>query len=207
MKEKVSMTTEGIRTLENTPTWAVAVVCLVLVAISILIEHGIHMTGKVNIIRVNLVTDVVIFAHREEKILFNLLLNFQWLKKMNKKTLYEALEKIKSELMLLGFISLLLIVGQGTITNTCIPKSLGDNWLPCSKKDIEERDAHHDENEAEIHRKLLSFFDSNVTMTRRVLSCATSGDKCQAQVTTFEEEISAKNLSWISLLVRSRSSF
>ena len=126
---------------------------------------------------------------------------------MNKKTLYEALEKIKSELMLLGFISLLLIVGQGTITNTCIPKSLGDNWLPCSKKDIEERDAHLDENEAEIHRKLLSFFDSNVTITRRVLSGASSGDKCQAQVTTFEEEISTNNLSWISLLVRSRSSF
>ncbi|PWA38386.1 hypothetical protein CTI12_AA581850 [Artemisia annua] len=145
------MTTEGIRTLENTPTWAVAVVCLVLVAISILIEYGIHMTGK-------------------------------WLKKMNKKTLYEALEKIKSELMLLGFISLLLIVVQGTITNTCIPKSLGDNWLPCSKKDIEERDAHHDENEAEIHRKLLSLFDFNVTMTRRVLSGATSYDECQAQV-------------------------
>ncbi|GKE73619.1 MLO-like protein 6, partial [Tanacetum coccineum] len=142
--------TEGIRTLENTPTWAVAVVCVVLVAISILIEHGIHITGK-------------------------------WLKRMNKKTLYEALEKIKSELMLLGFISLLLIVGQGTITNTCIPRSLGDNWLPCSKKYIKERDAHHDENEAEIHRKLLSFFDSNVTMTRRVLSGTTSGDKCQAQ--------------------------
>nr|GEW46432.1 MLO-like protein 6 [Tanacetum cinerariifolium] len=142
--------TEGVRTLENTPTWAVAVVCLVLVAISILIEHGIHITGK-------------------------------WLKRMNKKTLYEALEKIKSELMLLGFISLLLIVGQGTITNTCIPRSLGDNWLPCSKKYIKERDAHHDENEAEIHRKLLSFFDSNVTMTRRVLSGATSDDKCQAQ--------------------------
>ncbi|PWA68042.1 MLO-like protein 6 [Artemisia annua] len=150
VKEKVSMTTDGIRTLENTPTWAVAVVCLVLVAISILIEHGIHITGK-------------------------------WLKKMNKKTLYEALEKIKSELMLLGFISLLLIVVQGTITNTCIPESLGDSWLPCSKKDIEERDDHHDENEAEIHRKLLSLFDFNVTMTRRVLSGATSYDECQAQ--------------------------
>lgn len=36
------------RTLEETPTWAVAVVCLVLLAVSILIEHIIHVIGKVN---------------------------------------------------------------------------------------------------------------------------------------------------------------
>nr|QDF82851.1 MLO1 [Pisum sativum]QDF82852.1 MLO1 [Pisum sativum] len=35
------MAEEGVkeRTLEETPTWAVAVVCLVLLAVSILIEH------------------------------------------------------------------------------------------------------------------------------------------------------------------------
>lgn len=36
------------RTLEETPTWAVAVVCFVLLAISILIEHIIHAIGKVS---------------------------------------------------------------------------------------------------------------------------------------------------------------
>jgi mlo protein len=36
------------RTLEKTPTWAVAVVCFVLLAISILIEHIIHAIGKVS---------------------------------------------------------------------------------------------------------------------------------------------------------------
>lgn len=35
------------RTLEETPTWALAVVCFVLIAISVLIEHLIHMVGKV----------------------------------------------------------------------------------------------------------------------------------------------------------------
>lgn len=35
------------RTLEETPTWAVAVVCLVLLAVSITIEHIIHAIGKV----------------------------------------------------------------------------------------------------------------------------------------------------------------
>ncbi|KAK9072774.1 hypothetical protein SSX86_009209 [Deinandra increscens subsp. villosa] len=138
---------DGIRTLEKTPTWAVAAVCLVLVTISICIEHILYLIGK-------------------------------WLKNNNKKTLFEALEKIKSELMLLGFISLLLTVGKSPITDICISRSLADNWLPCSKKDIEEMDAHHNgEFEAEIHRKLLS----NMTTYRRVLSGATSGDKCEAQ--------------------------
>ncbi|KAL4591986.1 hypothetical protein LXL04_004963 [Taraxacum kok-saghyz] len=128
---------EGIRTLERTPTWAVASVCLVLVTLSILIEHFIHLIGK-------------------------------WLKKKNKKTLFEALEKIKSELMLLGFISLLLTVGQSFITNICISESLGDTWLPCSKKDIDKEDADHHVTNEEI-------------LSRRFLMGATSGDKCKAQ--------------------------
>jgi len=35
------------RSLEETPTWAFAVVCFVLLAISIIIEHVIHAIGKV----------------------------------------------------------------------------------------------------------------------------------------------------------------
>ena len=35
------------RSLEHTPTWAVAVVCFVLVVISLFIEHIIHIIGKV----------------------------------------------------------------------------------------------------------------------------------------------------------------
>lgn len=37
----------GGRSLEQTPTWAVAVVCFILVVISIFIEHIIHLIGKV----------------------------------------------------------------------------------------------------------------------------------------------------------------
>ncbi|XP_077239390.1 MLO-like protein 12 isoform X2 [Tasmannia lanceolata] len=36
----------GSRSLEQTPTWAVAIVCFVLVVISILIEHILHVIGK-----------------------------------------------------------------------------------------------------------------------------------------------------------------
>ena len=37
----------GERSFQETPTWAVAVVCAVFVIISLLIEHGIHSLGKV----------------------------------------------------------------------------------------------------------------------------------------------------------------
>ena len=37
------------RTLEETPTWAVAVVCFMLVLISIFVEHIIHIIGKVRL--------------------------------------------------------------------------------------------------------------------------------------------------------------
>ncbi|KAK7279672.1 hypothetical protein RJT34_24728 [Clitoria ternatea] len=90
--------------LEQTPTWAVAVVCFVILAISILIEHTIEHLGK-------------------------------WLKKKHKKALHEALEKVKGELMLLGFISLMLVVFQDHISNICIPKSVASTWHPCHPND------------------------------------------------------------------------
>lgn len=34
-------------TLETTPTWAVATVCFFLIAVSILIEYGLHLLAKV----------------------------------------------------------------------------------------------------------------------------------------------------------------
>lgn len=37
------------RSLEQTPTWAVAVVCFVLVLISIIIEYILHLIGKVKL--------------------------------------------------------------------------------------------------------------------------------------------------------------
>ncbi|KAG6583493.1 MLO-like protein 6, partial [Cucurbita argyrosperma subsp. sororia] len=93
----------GGKSLEQTPTWAVAVVCFILLFISIIIEYIIHLIG-------------------------------QWLKKRHKRALFEALEKIKSELMLLGFISLLLTVGQGPISDICIPEHVAATWHPCTKE-------------------------------------------------------------------------
>ncbi|CAI8593953.1 unnamed protein product [Vicia faba] len=138
---------EGVkeRTLEETPTWAVAVVCLVLLAVSILIEHIIHVIGK-------------------------------WLKKRNKNALYEALEKVKGELMLLGFISLLLTVFQDNISEICISQKIGSTWHPCSNTPkAKTKTKSHESFDYEINdRKLLEYFDP---IPRRIL--ATKGyDKC-----------------------------
>ncbi|KAK9168901.1 hypothetical protein Syun_001041 [Stephania yunnanensis] len=144
----------GGRSLEQTPTWAVAVVCFVLVVISIIIEHIIHLIGK-------------------------------WLAKKHKRALYEALEKVKGELMLLGFISLLLTVAQGQISKICIPKSVGDTWHPCSRKEEnrkygqESTDGHLDIESSDHARRLFSSPDTAASL-RRILAGGGT-DKCAAK--------------------------
>ncbi|GJN27502.1 hypothetical protein PR202_gb15532 [Eleusine coracana subsp. coracana] len=53
------------------------------------------------------------------------------LERRRRETLYEALLKLKEELMLLGFISLLLVVFQESIQRICIDESLMERWQPC----------------------------------------------------------------------------
>ncbi|KAK4788664.1 hypothetical protein SAY86_019983 [Trapa natans] len=145
----------GGRSLEETPTWAVAVVCIVLILISVIIEHIIHLVGK-------------------------------WLIKKRKRALYKALEKIKSELMLLGFISLLLTVGQGLITNICISEKVGSTWHPCSNKEFQYQKLHRNYGDTPSdgvgdRRRLLSVYGSDEETFRRVLAAA-AGDKCAAKM-------------------------
>ncbi|MCD9641186.1 MLO-like protein 1 [Datura stramonium] len=108
-------------TLEFTPTWVVAAVCTVIVAISLAVERLIHYTGK-------------------------------YLKKKNQKPLYEALQKVKEELMLLGFISLLLTVLQGRIVKICVPEDVVRHLLPCSLSGA----PSHASPESAHHRRLLA---------------------------------------------------
>ncbi|ONL99574.1 barley mlo defense gene homolog2 [Zea mays] len=91
---------DGTRALDQTPTWAVAAVCAVIVAASILLEGFLHHLG-------------------------------QLLNKKRKKALFDALEKVKSELMTLGFISLLLTVTGRYIARICIPEGAANTMLPC----------------------------------------------------------------------------
>ncbi|KAL3328201.1 hypothetical protein AABB24_035705 [Solanum stoloniferum] len=108
-------------TLEFTPTWVVAAVCTVIVAISLAAERLIHYSGK-------------------------------YLKKKNQKPLYEALQKVKEELMLLGFISLLLTVLQSSIVKICVPKDVVMHLLPCSLSEA----PSHASPESQHHRRLLA---------------------------------------------------
>ncbi|KAH7553601.1 hypothetical protein JRO89_XS12G0032200 [Xanthoceras sorbifolium] len=94
------------RSLENTPTWALAAVCFVMISISIILEHSFH-----------------------------LLIN--WLKKRRKNALIDAVDKLKSELMLLGFMSLILAVSQSSISKICVPTETADIMLPCRQPSIE----------------------------------------------------------------------
>ncbi|KAE9611145.1 hypothetical protein Lalb_Chr07g0194571 [Lupinus albus] len=91
--------------LQFTPTWVVALVCTVIVAVSLAVERLLHYGGM-------------------------------FLKKNNQKPLYEALQKIKEELMLLGFISLLMTVSQNSISKICVSRSWTEHMLPCSIEDL-----------------------------------------------------------------------
>ncbi|XP_061372795.1 MLO protein homolog 1-like [Gastrolobium bilobum] len=124
----------GERTLQETPTWAVAVVCTVFVIFSILIEHGINSLGK-------------------------------WFQKRQKKAMSEALEKIKAELMILGFISLLITFGTKYIAKICVPEKVGDTMLPCKKVKVSN------------DKRMLLSFEENVEW-RRVLAAASGDDYC-----------------------------
>ncbi|XP_042408577.1 MLO-like protein 6 [Zingiber officinale] len=139
---------EGSRSMEETPTWAVAVVCLVIVVISVLIEHAIHLLGK-------------------------------WLQKHHKKALYEALEKIKAELMLMGFISFLLTVLQSSISKICVPLSVGDSWHPCKPSEEDDIAGHlEDPDQNPGGRRRLLQTAGSVRAFRRVLAAGGSSDTC-----------------------------
>ncbi|XP_010425959.1 PREDICTED: MLO-like protein 3 isoform X1 [Camelina sativa] len=123
-KEESSHSAEvgTVRSLQETPTWALATVCFLFVAVSMFLERLINLLS----IR---------------------------LKKNRKTSLLEALEKLKSVLMVLGFMSLMLNVTEGEVSNICIPIKYANRMLPCRKTislhdndndEADEDDDHHD---------------------------------------------------------------
>ncbi|KAK7860674.1 mlo-like protein 5 [Quercus suber] len=126
----------GAKELDQTPTWAVAAVCAVLIVISILLEEAIHKIGL-------------------------------WFQKRKKDALVEALEKIKGELMVLGFISLILTFGQTYIARICIPVDISETMLPCPIR------GGSNEHEEGGHRRLLWH-------EHRYLAAESKGPSCKA---------------------------
>ncbi|GAB4846205.1 MLO-like protein 8 [Ancistrocladus abbreviatus] len=93
----------------------------------------------------------------------------KWFTDRHKKALYEALEKVKAELMVLGFISLILTFSQSYIAKICVPSSLADTMLPCP---------HDSENDnassSEEHLRRLLWNE------RRILSSSGSTPQCKS---------------------------
>ncbi|EOA16527.1 hypothetical protein CARUB_v10004686mg [Capsella rubella] len=82
------------------------------------------------------------------------------LKRRQQDALFEALQKLKEELMLLGFISLMLTVSQAAVRNICVPPALVNNMFPC-KKPLEEYHAPQSSHSVIINaRHLLSTGES-----------------------------------------------
>ncbi|KAK1323978.1 MLO-like protein 1 [Acorus calamus] len=102
--------------LEYTPTWVVALVCSIIVAISLALRGSFTILAR--------------SSHN--------------LKRKNQKPLRGPSEgqgrsgssttPVLIELMVLGFISLLLTVFQGAIHKICIPESLTRHMLPCKRE-------------------------------------------------------------------------
>ncbi|KAK7244324.1 hypothetical protein RIF29_39144 [Crotalaria pallida] len=114
---------EETRSLAMTPTWSVATVLTMFVAVSLLVERSIHRLSN-------------------------------WLRKTNRNPLFAALEKMKEELMLLGFISLLLTATSRMIANICIPsKFYNSAFAPCTRSEINEEM----EDNGSQERKLLMY--------------------------------------------------
>ncbi|KAJ7295035.1 hypothetical protein O6H91_Y216900 [Diphasiastrum complanatum] len=84
-----------------------------------------------------------------------------WLTKTKRKPLYETLEKMKEELMLLGFISLLLTVTADYVARICVKTSLYNKQpTPCK---LTETTAGH-------RRKLLEYFLTEPSRRNLVVS-------------------------------------
>ncbi|KAI4375819.1 hypothetical protein MLD38_013643 [Melastoma candidum] len=65
----------------------------------------------------------------------------KFLKRKKQDALFEALQKLKEELMILGFISLLLSVFQTIISRVCIPDHLAEQMTPCKNHAVSEAGA------------------------------------------------------------------
>lgn len=80
--------------------------------------------------------------------------------------------------MLLGFISLLLTVGQGPISEICISEEVAATWHPCNKKQELKKYPYEKIDGADNRRKLLT--DDGGSF-RRILA-AGANDKCAEKV-------------------------
>ncbi|KAJ1403833.1 Mlo-related protein [Sesbania bispinosa] len=115
-----------------------------------------------------------------------------WLEKRQKKALLGALGKVKDELMILGFISLLLTFGQSYIVKICVHGKLANKMLPCPYRHKDDSTDKASSNEEEHHRKLLYY-------ERRYLAADTTSYKCSKE--GHEPLLSVNGLHQLHILI------
>ena len=91
---------------------------------------------------------------------------------------------LEIELMLLGFISLLLTAGQSRISKICVPQSVANSWQPCKREEeAAATGTDGDDDSEDIHgttgRRLL--YTESCTIVRRILAGGGT-DECAAKV-------------------------
>ncbi|CAI8619393.1 unnamed protein product [Vicia faba] len=95
----------------------------------------------------------------------------KFLKTKNQESLFQALQKIKEELMLLGFISIFLAQAQNVIVEICVPEKMMHHMLPCKLEEREyEQSVVKSKPKPIVH--FQTFFSSNDVFgtARRLLS-------------------------------------
>lgn len=102
-----------------------------------------------------------------------------WLHASKRKALFHALETMKDELMLLGFLSLLLTATASYISRICIPSKYYKSFFyPCSVHQFE--DAESGDEPEKPARKLLGLvFPTGKTMRRVLSSGAEASSSCK----------------------------
>ncbi|CAM6097892.1 unnamed protein product [Calypogeia fissa] len=91
---------EGRSTLANTPTWAVGVVCIIIVIASFCLERCLKSLD-------------------------------QYFDRTQQKPLKDALHRMKEDVMMLGFISLMLVVSRDSLAKICVASFLSEYMMPC----------------------------------------------------------------------------
>jgi mlo protein len=77
------------------------------------------------------------------------------------------------ELMLLGFISLLLTVFQGALQKVCVKESIMHHLLPCSKETVAAKSTKH---------LAVGFINGAFGGARRLLASSGGSDYCTKKV-------------------------
>ncbi|XP_022888594.1 MLO-like protein 3 isoform X2 [Olea europaea var. sylvestris] len=96
-----------------------------------------------------------------------------WLKKHRKTALIDAVGRLKSELMLLGFMSLLLAMTQERISKICVSTKVAEIMLPCRKAEttasLENMEIHEHLNVGYLENvRLLDNISKNRDIYRRL---------------------------------------